>query len=106
MQYDSDFGTFFLPGPTEVREEVLRAMLKPMILPAGAAVGDRRPDRQQLRLPHLERDRGRHREHVPPREGPRVADELTAAPVVGSRDGKAGEAEPVEASAKNICTSR
>ena len=31
MQYNSDFGTFFLPGPTEVREEVLRAMLKPMI---------------------------------------------------------------------------
>lgn len=31
MQSDSDFGTFFLPGPTEVREEVLRAMLKPMI---------------------------------------------------------------------------
>jgi aspartate aminotransferase-like enzyme len=25
------FGTFFLPGPTEVREEVLAAMLKPMI---------------------------------------------------------------------------
>lgn len=31
MQSESDFGTFFLPGPTEVREEVLRAMLKPMI---------------------------------------------------------------------------
>lgn len=31
MQSDSEFGTFFLPGPTEVREEVLRAMLKPMI---------------------------------------------------------------------------
>jgi len=31
MQTDPDFGTFFLPGPTEVREEVLRAMLKPMI---------------------------------------------------------------------------
>lgn len=31
MQSDSNFGTFFLPGPTEVREEVLRAMLKPMI---------------------------------------------------------------------------
>lgn len=31
MQSDSDFGTFFLPGPTEVRDEVLRAMLKPMI---------------------------------------------------------------------------
>jgi aspartate aminotransferase-like enzyme len=31
MQSDSDFGTFFLPGPTEVRQEVLHAMLKPMI---------------------------------------------------------------------------
>ncbi|HXG72708.1 MAG TPA: alanine--glyoxylate aminotransferase family protein [Gemmatimonadaceae bacterium] len=28
---DSTFGTFFLPGPTEVREKILRAMLKPMI---------------------------------------------------------------------------
>src|SRR5678815_2520781 len=27
----SSFGTFFLPGPTEVRQEVLAAMLKPMI---------------------------------------------------------------------------
>src|SRR6266849_10583284 len=25
------FGTFFLPGPTEVRREVLEAMLRPMI---------------------------------------------------------------------------
>ena len=25
------FGTFFLPGPSEVRREVLEAMLKPMI---------------------------------------------------------------------------
>ena len=31
MQTDPGFGTFFLPGPTEVRAEVLRAMLKPMI---------------------------------------------------------------------------
>lgn len=31
MQTDPDFGTFFLPGPTEVRQEVLEAMLKPMI---------------------------------------------------------------------------
>jgi len=31
MPSQSEFGTFFLPGPTEVREEVLRAMLKPMI---------------------------------------------------------------------------
>lgn len=31
MQSDRDFGTFFLPGPTEVREEVLRAMMRPMI---------------------------------------------------------------------------
>ncbi|MGI9043179.1 MAG: pyridoxal-phosphate-dependent aminotransferase family protein [Gemmatimonadaceae bacterium] len=31
MRTDKDFGTFFLPGPTEVRKEVLAAMLKPMI---------------------------------------------------------------------------
>ncbi len=31
MPSHTDFGTFFLPGPTEVREEVLRAMLRPMI---------------------------------------------------------------------------
>lgn len=31
MRTDNDFGTFFLPGPTEVRREVLQAMLKPMI---------------------------------------------------------------------------
>ena len=31
MRKDKDFGTFFLPGPTEVRHEVLEAMLKPMI---------------------------------------------------------------------------
>ena len=31
MQTDNEFGSFFLPGPTEVRKEVLQAMLKPMI---------------------------------------------------------------------------
>ncbi len=31
MRTDNDFGTFFLPGPTEVRKEVLAAMVKPMI---------------------------------------------------------------------------
>lgn len=31
------FGTFFLPGPTEVRREVLEAMLQPMIPHRGAA---------------------------------------------------------------------
>lgn len=31
MPTDPSFGTFFLPGPTEVRAEVLAAMLKPMI---------------------------------------------------------------------------
>ena len=31
MRTDNDFGTFFLPGPTEVRREVLAAMLKPML---------------------------------------------------------------------------
>ena len=30
------FGTFFLPGPTEVRDDVLRAMLKPMVSHRGA----------------------------------------------------------------------
>lgn len=31
MTDSTEFGTFFLPGPTEVRQEVLEAMLKPMI---------------------------------------------------------------------------
>jgi aspartate aminotransferase-like enzyme len=31
MDSKMNFGTFFLPGPTEVRQEVLEAMLKPMI---------------------------------------------------------------------------
>ena len=31
MRTDNDFGTFFLPGPTEVRRDVLEAMLRPMI---------------------------------------------------------------------------
>lgn len=31
MADQTKFGTFFLPGPTEVRQEVLTAMLKPMI---------------------------------------------------------------------------
>jgi aspartate aminotransferase-like enzyme len=31
MRTDNDFGTFFLPGPTEVRRDVLAAMLKPML---------------------------------------------------------------------------
>jgi aspartate aminotransferase-like enzyme len=31
MADQTKFGTFFLPGPTEVRQEVLAAMLKPMI---------------------------------------------------------------------------
>lgn len=33
----SDFGTFYLPGPTEVRREVLEAMLQPMLPHRGAA---------------------------------------------------------------------
>ena len=33
----SDFGTFFLPGPTEVRREILEAMLHPMLPHRGAA---------------------------------------------------------------------
>jgi aspartate aminotransferase-like enzyme len=31
MNSDLDFGRFFLPGPTEVRPEVLSAMLRPVI---------------------------------------------------------------------------
>src|SRR5215217_5160399 len=31
VDHKMTFGTFFLPGPTEVRQEVLAAMLKPMI---------------------------------------------------------------------------
>lgn len=31
MSNHSSFGTFFLPGPTEVRQEVVSAMLKPMM---------------------------------------------------------------------------
>ncbi|GJG85803.1 aminotransferase [Gemmatimonadetes bacterium T265] len=34
---NSSFGTFFLPGPTEVRPEVLAAMTRPMIAHRGAA---------------------------------------------------------------------
>jgi aspartate aminotransferase-like enzyme len=33
----NNFGTFFLPGPTEVRREVLEAMLQPMLPHRGAA---------------------------------------------------------------------
>ena len=33
----SDFGTFFLPGPTEVRREVMEAMLAPMLPHRGPA---------------------------------------------------------------------
>ena len=32
----TDFGRFFLPGPTEVRPEILRAMLRPMVPHRGA----------------------------------------------------------------------
>lgn len=35
MTTDTTFGTFFLPGPTEVRREVLEAMLRPMIAHRG-----------------------------------------------------------------------
>jgi aspartate aminotransferase-like enzyme len=31
MSPTKTFGTFFLPGPTEVREEIMAAMLQPMI---------------------------------------------------------------------------
>lgn len=35
--HDTAFGTFFLPGPTEVRREILHAMLAPMLPHRGAA---------------------------------------------------------------------
>ena len=37
MTMPAEFGTFFLPGPTEVRAEVLEAMLRPMIPHRGKA---------------------------------------------------------------------
>ncbi|MBL0939024.1 MAG: alanine--glyoxylate aminotransferase family protein [Gemmatimonadaceae bacterium] len=37
MSGNSPFGTFFLPGPTEVRPEVLQSMLQPMLPHRGAA---------------------------------------------------------------------
>jgi aspartate aminotransferase-like enzyme len=36
MSATKTFGTFFLPGPTEVREEVMAAMMRPMIPHRGA----------------------------------------------------------------------
>src|SRR3954467_9399755 len=37
MSTTKSFGTFFLPGPTEVRDEVMAAMLQPMIPHRGSA---------------------------------------------------------------------
>jgi aspartate aminotransferase-like enzyme len=37
MSQTKTFGTFFLPGPTEVRDEVMAAMLQPMIPHRGSA---------------------------------------------------------------------
>jgi aspartate aminotransferase-like enzyme len=37
MSINKTFGTFFLPGPTEVRQEVLAAMTQPMIAHRGSA---------------------------------------------------------------------
>ena len=45
-------GTFFFPGPTEVREEVTRAMLRPMIAHRGAAFEDMFA-RIQVSLQHI-----------------------------------------------------
>jgi len=36
MSTTKNFGTFFLPGPTEVREEIMQAMLQPMIAHRGS----------------------------------------------------------------------
>jgi aspartate aminotransferase-like enzyme len=37
MSMNKTFGTFFLPGPTEVRQEILAAMMQPMIAHRGSA---------------------------------------------------------------------
>ncbi len=37
MNQTKTFGTFFLPGPTEVRDEVMAAMMQPMIAHRGSA---------------------------------------------------------------------
>jgi aspartate aminotransferase-like enzyme len=37
MSTTKPFGTFFLPGPTEVRQEILAAMMEPMIAHRGSA---------------------------------------------------------------------
>ena len=37
MNTNKAFGTFFLPGPTEVRQEILAAMMQPMIAHRGSA---------------------------------------------------------------------
>src|SRR6267378_2215791 len=37
MSTNNTFGTFFLPGPTEVRQEILAAMMQPMIAHRGSA---------------------------------------------------------------------
>jgi aspartate aminotransferase-like enzyme len=37
MNTNKTFGTFFLPGPTEVRQEILAAMMQPMIAHRGSA---------------------------------------------------------------------
>ena len=37
MSMNKTFGTFFLPGPTEVRQEILAAMMQPMIPHRGSA---------------------------------------------------------------------
>ena len=52
MPSKTEFGTFFLPGPTEVREEVLRAMLKPMI-PHRSVEFEELFGRLQVGLKHL-----------------------------------------------------
>jgi len=36
MKSTNNFGTFFLPGPTEVREEIMLAMNRPMLPHRGA----------------------------------------------------------------------
>jgi len=52
MSATKSFGTFFLPGPTEVREEIMTAMIQPMIPHRGPEF-DGLCERPQEGLRHL-----------------------------------------------------
>ena len=57
MSTTKTFGTFFLPGPTEVREEVMTAMVRPMIPHRGAEFEDLFERLQQGLRPVFKTDR-------------------------------------------------